>query len=182
MAIDEVLGSLAETIAWCTQHADLADPEQSLRSKELSPYPVDDKRVFNYANDDLCNRPKETVLITVTARSLIVGHEELRSLAGGRLAGYQPTETLWSGAAKINSNGFLDEFDAPPWDTWVASVVETRRGDPRLIRSEYVLAWIPPEFLELVAKGMFANDSDCTWWLDEHDTTLGRLLAERGVM
>ena len=177
--LGDIVRSLAETIVWCEAHADLTEPETSLRSAELNPYPAYHKRKFEYADDDLSKRPSETVSKVVLARRKLLGAmttQRHELLGGGRLLSYEPDWTLWSGATEVYTEGFFNAFDAPPWDTWVAWMPEAWTvGDHHHVG--YLVSWIPQVFLETAAKGTWANDSGSLWWLDESDRELAHLLA-----
>jgi hypothetical protein len=41
------------------------------------------------------------------------------SLLGGRLMVYFPDAALADGAAEVQSRGFFDVHNTPPWDTWI---------------------------------------------------------------
>jgi hypothetical protein len=97
------------------------------------------------------------------------------NLAGGRLLAYEPDANLADGAAQLATCGFIDVDNVPPWDTWVGYIAEAGGLN-------YLVSWVPPTLIDLADWGVEANPEQCIWWLDEHDTVLANLLAERGLI
>jgi hypothetical protein len=95
-------------------------------------------------------------------------------LFGGRLLVYFPDAELCDGAAEAESNGFLDVHNCPPWDTWVGFFSDS--ADPSSSDANYLVAWIPAEFVELVSAGIAVNPEGCIAWLDTSHVSLGALL------
>jgi len=96
------------------------------------------------------------------------------SLSGGRLLVYFPDDDLADGAAEVESEGFFDVHNAPPWDTWVAIAEDEGDARPR----PYLLAWVPPEFLRLAEAGIHVNPEQCIRWLDDTGVAMRRLCEE----
>jgi hypothetical protein len=92
-------------------------------------------------------------------------------LRGGRLLIYFPDQELADGAAEVESRGFLDVNNAPPWDTWVAFIQHEKSAQSHLI------SWVPPEFLPLADAGIRVNPEECILWLDDADVDLRKQLA-----
>lgn len=79
---------------------------------------------------------------------------------------YFPDANLCDGAAELESKGFLDVENAPPWDTWVGlgvDAVNSRIGG----YETYLVAWVPPQFIEYVSAGIRVNPEKCIAWLDD---------------
>jgi hypothetical protein len=91
----------------------------------------------------------------------------------GRLMVYFPNHNLRCGAAAVESEGFLDDDNAPPWDTWVACFDDHSRdaSDP------YVVAWVPEPFIAAAEAGICVNPEACVVWLDESEVGARRLFA-----
>jgi hypothetical protein len=98
--------------------------------------------------------------------------EIVPSLEGGRLLVYFPDRELADGAAEAESQGYLDVHNAPPWDTWVAMVDEASAD------GAYLLSWVPPEFIDLVHRGIAVNPEECIRWLDDADLALRDVCRE----
>ena len=140
---------LAETISWCSRRAALEDLPSALRTASLSPPPA-------------IGWP-ETVRSVAEARLAVLGRSWRRSqdpLGGGRLLLYFPTPPHSRGAARTASNGYFDQRDTPPWDTWAAYMEETGRS--------YLVAWVPPQALDAATAGITAAPNSLAW-LDNAD-------------
>lgn len=87
-------------------------------------------------------------------------------LHGGRLLIYFPDLELADGAAELESRGFLDVNNAPPWDTWVAFIQHGQSNWSHLI------SWVPREFVPLADAGIRVNPEECILWLDEAEVDL----------
>ncbi len=140
---------LAETVSWCSRRAALEDLAAALRTASLSPPPA-------------VGWP-ETVRSVAEARLAALGRSWRRSqdpLGGGRLLLYFPTPPHSRGAARTASNGYFDQRDTPPWDTWAAYMEETGRS--------YLVAWVPPQALTPATAGVTAAPNSLAW-LDHAD-------------
>jgi hypothetical protein len=74
-----------------------------------------------------------------------------------------PDQSLSDGAAQLETNGYFDADNQPPWDTWVAWVTAPTARDLGL--RNMLIAWVPDDFLELVRAGVDANPEECLLWL-----------------
>ena len=79
------------------------------------------------------------------------------SAKDGQLWVYEPEVSISDGVSSVESAGFLDEHNCPPWDLWVGYVREERK--------KYVLSWIPPSVVPLAKAGYDTNVEDCIYWL-----------------
>lgn len=166
---------LAETIEWCLSRADISEPKDSLRSKALKPEVLfnEDSYLYNPAkriegiSDLLAKRRKllgkEVVPVTTNA-----------DLKVGKLLAFFPDETLCDGAAEMASYGFFDVDNVPAWDTWVGIFRDYDR--------EYIVSYIPHQFVPLVDEGTDVNPEDCIPWLERSDTKLARKLVQKGII
>jgi hypothetical protein len=96
------------------------------------------------------------------------------SLGGGRLLTYFPDGDLACGAAEAESDGFFDVHNAPPWGTWVAMIEDDWERDD--CSSIYLVAWVPPAFLEHAHRGISVNPENCIAWLDSTSVWLNDAL------
>jgi hypothetical protein len=88
---------------------------------------------------------------------------------------YFPDADLCCGAAEVESEGWFDVFNTPPWDTWVGFFRDDLPDTDAY--ANYLVAWVPPVFLEHVARGIEVNPEQCIRWLDETPCGLSRRLA-----
>jgi hypothetical protein len=89
-----------------------------------------------------------------------------RSLDIGRLLVYFPHADLCDGAAEVESRGFFDVHNCPPWDTWVATF-EDAGADHDASYGVYLVAWVPSELMALADAGIAVNPEECIAWLDQ---------------
>jgi hypothetical protein len=88
---------------------------------------------------------------------------------------YFPDDELACGAAEVESEGFFDVHNAPPWDTWLAMV----KDDGRTERNPYLLAWVPDELVGHAQRGIDVNPEECIRWLEDCDVAMRQILLER---
>ena len=91
------------------------------------------------------------------------------------MLGYVPDDNLADCAAEAETRGYFDCDNVPPWDTWVGYVHEAER-------SQYLISWVPPCFLQLAGRGIEVNPEECIWWLADKDKELARWLRPRGML
>jgi hypothetical protein len=176
---ERFINNLTNAIAWCTVAGSLSDPKASLRTckPELDDltdqvsqvYRVDFERIGRLRSAGRTDRPVVT------------------DLCGGRLLAYFPSDTLADGAAETESKGFFDVNDIPPYDTWVWIVRNVRRwqaaGHTTAEReANYLVAWVPPDFIALADAGIGVNPGDCIMWLDELDDDFVRSLRGMNLL
>jgi len=155
---------VAETIAWCLPRVDQESPRDCLRTPSIRGRTL----VGNY-HDCVSN------VATARRQELSPSRPEpVRGLAGGRLLIYFPDADLCDGAAECESQGFLDVYNTPPWDTWVAFVSEP--VEKNISYSEYLVAWVPHAFVGLAAAGILVNPEECIRWLDESRVLFAELV------
>lgn len=160
---------LAQTIYWCERRSKLSSPASSLRTMELRPSLLEKNRV-------------SAVEFVVNTRELH-GLPEIREatipdrLAGGQLLVYFPDDDLACGAAEYETDGFFDVNNVPPWDTWVTYIENAYNGE---YDTEYLVAWIPREFVELANRGVYVNPEQCIQWLAHTRLELAAVLRDSG--
>lgn len=155
---------LAQTILWCAPRVDVANPKDCLRTPELRP------RVFE--------RDRFSAVEFVAVERERYSGREFRDaqlpkdLGGGRLLVYFPETNLYDGAAEFHTDGFLDVDNLPGWDTWVAHFED----EPEANDGSYLIAWIPPEFIEIVSEGVYCNPEECIVWLSDANINFRKIL------
>ena len=149
---------LAETITFCAPRANPSDPVGCLRIEDLRPLP--------HTRD----RDDSVVHVAMRRHSIYDGNVrpaiDRAVLRGGRLLVYFPDADLSDGAAEVASRGFLDVYNAPPWATWIAHR-DDGRGDVNF--DSYLIAWVPPCFIDGVSAGIRVNPEACIEWLEDAD-------------
>ncbi len=97
-------------------------------------------------------------------------------LAGGRLVAYMPEVNLCDGAAEYSSEGYFDVDNIPPWDTWVWYACGSS------ILPSHLVAWVPPQFIDVAQAGLEVNPEQCIRWFDEMKTSFAESLRRNGVL
>lgn len=85
----------------------------------------------------------------------------------GRLLAVELPATMFDGVANSVSEGFFDDSDAPPWDTWLKVVMVGETG--------YLLSWIPSTCYQQANAGIDANGEQCIKWVDVDEMTEERV-------
>jgi hypothetical protein len=83
----------------------------------------------------------------------------------GRLLLCEFNMSIGSGESEVESRGFFDVMDRPPWDTWLVAFGRTHRSQPDQ-PIECVLSWVPEIAVETVDAGVSANRCGCLRWVD----------------
>lgn len=151
VSLEPFWASLAQTIAWCLPKVDVASPALCLRSASSRP------RTFTTSH---LNTAAEALRQRYGSPPPVVTHD----LCGGRLLVYWPDLDLADGAAEAESRGFFDVNNTPPWDTWVAFVQYPDHPD-----HSYLVAWVPPQFIQLADAGIQVIPEECVKWLADAD-------------
>ena len=91
-------------------------------------------------------------------------------IAGGCLIAYSPDSNLACGMSEVETKGYFDVNNTPPWDTWVAllDAPNVRHWESSLI------AWDPPAFVPLVQAGINVIPEQCVLWLANCPASLQR--------
>jgi hypothetical protein len=96
----------------------------------------------------------------VTRRSeLLASQPNLADLShptqtDGSILIYMPNETVFDGASEVASEGFFDDHDAPPWDTWFH------------YSNGKLFSWVPSALIPLAQAGIDANCVQCIDWAE----------------
>lgn len=171
-ALEQFHSRLAQTIFWCAPRADKLNPATSLRTAALRPRMLEENR-------------SSSVNSVVYARELYGGADIRKAtiphdLSGGRLLIYFPDSDLACGAAEQETAGFFDVNNVPPWDTWVTYFQDQQNIDSS--DNEYLIAWIPPEFVDLANEGINVNPEQCIMWLSDTSIELAKVLRAQSLV
>lgn len=75
----------------------------------------------------------------------------------GKILRIELDNIFWDGCSEDLSDGFIDQFDCPPIDTWVYLI-----DNPE---NRVLYAWVPQRFVELVDVAIKVNALDCLSWM-----------------
>lgn len=67
--------------------------------------------------------------------------------------------TVVDGTSEAISQGFIDNYDCPPIDTWFYKIIKEEH--------RILFAWVPNQFVDLVDEAIAINCVDCLKWYDE---------------
>ncbi|WFU20342.1 hypothetical protein [Bradyrhizobium sp. CB3481] len=175
----EFVRRLTETIAWCRAVGSLSEPRASLR-------------MCKPTQEDLTSQSTQVfkVCLERSRRLSVSGRRNLSPVAdlcGGRLLAYFPDDNLCCGTAEAESQGFFDVDNIPPYDTWVWMVQNVRTfayadGVHGEMDANYLVAWVPSDFIQLAGAGLAVNPEACILWLDTLDDGFVRSLRLMGFL
>lgn len=97
-------------------------------------------------------------------------------LRGGRLLKHNMGETTNTDVPRQETGDFFDSWDLPPWDCWVALVVDETNA-----HFGYLISWISPELCETVNKSVQSSFEENNIWFGDSLADLGRLLPGLGA-
>jgi hypothetical protein len=165
-SLDELIESLADTIAWCSSRPQPWSPLVSFRSIDIAPeFGSNDRKSWV---DSVARQRR---------RALGGGKHSLPKRIywfEGRLLAYFPDENLACGVAEAETGGFLTVDNVPPWDTWLAYLHEDDRAT-------CLVSWVPGKMTRIVDSGIKVNPENCFDWVHVRRPHLLESLAERGL-
>ncbi len=100
------------------------------------------------------------------------------ALNRGKLLIYEPDCTLLEGASAQESQGFFDDYDCPPVDTWI-DFFDMSDG---FFEQNSVVSWIPEKYVLLAERGVFVSSTECIYWLEKTNSPLAIALREHGIL
>jgi hypothetical protein len=160
-SLEEFLSSLTETITWFSNNINSTlDSYQPLRTDFLRPH-------------SLAGNRKEVVESVIQSRGAKLKTKTLKLSTKNikNLLVYEPDSNLYDGAASLETFGFFDIQNTPPWDTWVAYIYEKQKMG-------YLVCWIPDQYMSLAQSGIDVNPEQCIYWLDESENNFAKLIKE----
>lgn len=151
--------ALRETITWSTPRIDTGNPRWCLRSEVMRP-PSDH---WESNNPGLFNLPEYIQYVTETRSQLLADHDldELANSVSGQLLVVDYNNTNHNEATEVESNGFFDWADNPPWDLWVCEY------------DDNLICWIPAIFVDVVISSMQVECMDMLHWVTPDNARLG---------
>ena len=78
-----------------------------------------------------------------------------QSISDGKILITRYKDTLFEGFCELVSNGFIDEYDLPPIDTWFY-----------LDDTADLYSWVPNEFIPNVDKAINSSSTDIYSWIE----------------
>lgn len=156
----EIRGLISEANKWVSLV--LSEGGSGLYSPLLNPE-VD---LWDYVTSD---KSKEEVVLTVCRRraELIVNNEVNTGATkiSGRVLCFYPELSLQDAVAYVASDGFIDQDDCPPWDTWLFysnKDIEMYHDDEH----SCLYSWVPEMFVSQVNNAISEDTYDCLVWAE----------------
>jgi hypothetical protein len=170
---------LAETISWCLGAGSLSQPSTSLRTCKRDP-----RDLYSQQHQVFSVSPERSNRLASSGKRNL---SSVTDLCGGRLLAYFPDDNLADGVAQAESEDFFDVDNIPPYDTWVWMVRNIRTfsyadGAKGEMDANYLVAWVPPDFIQLASRGVRVNPEECILWLDTLDDEFVRSLRRLGFL
>lgn len=158
-SLDDFRRSLAATKAWCATVTDTSDPSERFRSPELRP------SIDIGEHTDSLDLVRTAVQHVIDQRfNHLAADRGAGNLSGGRLLAFYPQVTISDGFAAIESDGFFDPANVPPWDTWIYFV------------DDFLISFVPQRFITNAECGLITNVEECIIWLSDVDHPFVRQL------
>ena len=174
-AVDRFRSSLFEAIAWRSTRNTAGIAERDFRSPELRP--GDPFRDWA-ATTNLLIRHRREILFSNS-----VNIPNQLDLSSGGLLLFDPGQSLSDGAAQVESNGFFDADNIPPWDLWIAYIEEPKQQLNSWTRFDsFLLCWIPQALSEMVDHSLAVNPERCLEWARNVDSPFLRLLRSANLL
>ena len=182
---------------WCAANADSASPESCLRSAALEPTsPLVDMAIvkdlvgrgFSEYDDLFSRRVTEVARLAARRDELLSTSHAPSGGREGKLLVFDVESTMFETISEARSGGFFDKYDCPPWDTWIAYVVEAWGKAPHAPGwppQAYLVSWVPEELVALAHRGVTDNPVGCLHWLDDvkcADLPFLRSMSQGGLL
>ena len=149
---DELLfqTQLQETILWCTQQLNVSTEAEVLRT--LLPRPDNLEEMYRSPALDTFARQVFAERRKRLSTSLKPSKSDKINLQDGSLIVFLADHACaWDGVAEVESNGYFDFFEYPPWDCWIYYVSRNEMKLAGLDKaSTHMIAWVPAQFLAAV--------------------------------
>ncbi len=152
--------AIEETIEWAAPRVDTTNLRWGLRSPELRP----DAEFYDPSNPGFFNQ-SSYIRQVATKRSAILASKPSATSIYGQLLLVDYEITNHNEATEVETDGFFDWADNPPWDLWIGEY------------NSQLLVWVPPELVNVVRRG---NDVECMGmfqWIGLHELNLETAVA-----
>ena len=152
-----------QTAAWCERRLlSNSNPASALRSVELTPEDIimSEASIAGVPQRELNVRRSRLVCRLVGRREQLSLTIPVQRSLRGRVLGFELDASFVDGVAAAETNGFFDDNDLPPWDTWIAFRAVDGWSSPVL------LSWVPDELVPLVDRGIVVHMCDAFRWVE----------------
>ena len=176
---DDILFTrIAQTVEWCNSIICNSAFTPSMRSELIIKPSLDTKNSMGndvqIQNKIYFELEKLVCGIGLSRERNLPSHIEMHctfpDLKNGRLLIYCPGDDVSDGTSGLESENFFDEFSAPPWDTWIG--IFTQKHPNLDEQTEYLLAYVPEQLIDLANQGINVNITACINWLEQEPDNL----------
>lgn len=178
---EQIAGYIRSAAAWGWSQMNTADPgswrPQSLSCSELLLLSEKDRVDTSCWSRERLLRDKQQISINAPTE------HAASPIWGGRLLYYKPDSSTYCGIAALDTRGYFDNQDCPPWETWAGwvrvrpSLWPTFRRDWR-DKLPYLIAWVHPALIAKVDEAINAMSFEGgIGWLSDIDLALNQQLC-----
>lgn len=140
---EQFLSSLKDTIEWCKGKVDVGQPKVCLRSDRQR------EIILSHGEDpDAIWISSQLIADVLIARGKIK-QENVEKPLDGRVLFCAYDYTNHNGLTDDETDGYFDEHDSPPWDTWICEI-PCNHGNSK--KSGYGESW-PPNITSIFSEG-----------------------------
>jgi hypothetical protein len=130
----------------------------------------------------------DTVNAIVNRRGELVGGSTIPGIPQSHIRGsiivFSPQLSMNDGLAAFHTQGYFDEENSPPWDYWIALLLQPKNyqtsaaNEPRDLPDEFLISWVPPELQSTAENGIHANAEGCLYWARDSENPSIRHMAQ----
>ena len=178
---EQFLTCLDKTVVWCNGKDNVTEPRVCLRSISMN-------SIFEKYNEDINAASLSSELISeVLKKREIMSSSPIKKTSSGRVLLVSYEDTNFNGLTEYETNGYFDERDNPPWDTWVCEIEIKYEVKP--VKSSFIkklflpkslsniydqeerahrllVAWVPDCFIETVENAIAVECCNMLFWAD----------------
>jgi hypothetical protein len=166
----ELWRRVSEVELWCSR---LETPEVDLarrfRSASLRPVDISMRgaRLQALGANDIYLARVRAVEDLVERREKLLGPSSQRassfSRAMGGMLAFNLDACFFDGAVSAETQGFFDDEDLPPWDTWIAYTERHGAGEAG---ENVLVSWMPESYRQLAERAIAVHMCNAYAWLE----------------
>ncbi|MEM9955432.1 MAG: hypothetical protein AAF846_27770, partial [Chloroflexota bacterium] len=107
-----------------------------------------------------------TVQSKLVSKLDIKFRSKLEYFKEGRLIGFLVGASFNDGVAEFVSDGYFNLVNYPPYCTWLYYIEDREIDIPSY---SHLIAWIPPEFVDVAIAGLEVDASECLFLLNDEN-------------
>lgn len=160
---------LTGAMSWLERRSQESTIQLTYRSPELAPH-------RDIVEDLPLSEIERTVRNVVDRRHklLTAGGKTIKDwdsvLGHGRLIAFYPQQTLFDGAAALETDGLIDANNVPPWDLWACFV------------DDFLVSFIPDALVASFNCAVIVNPEQSLLWLTDVSHPFVNILEENQLL